>query len=161
MDDLPAPGTMDELWWVAVACADTDDGGWLVLADPNETGAAQIQTVFEQAGIGVLAAVSARDLAGALGANDPQERTVAWRTNPDGQLIMQVLPGAPAQVLVELREAFPEDRIVLGESQDPARALLARMQRSLASDDFEGVRMDLRAAPRGQGTAGLLMARAA
>lgn len=156
--ELPAPPTPSECWWVAVENAVDPSGGWFVLADPGERGAKQIQATFQKAEIAILAAVSASDLETAVKGLDGQ--TIALRL-ANGNLQISRHDEEPAQVLVDLRLEHPTDRILLVESADPAIELYARMRALLESGGFEGVRMDLRAAPRGQGAWGLALVRSA
>ena len=157
---FPAPPTASELWWVAVENAIEPSGGWLILADPKDQGARKIQTTFQRAGISILAAVSADDLAHAL-ENHASEDTLALRLDPCGALQVSHHATSPAQTLLDLRMQFPEDRILLVESQAPARELATRMQALVDQGSFEGIRMDLRDEPRGQGAWGLALVRSA
>lgn len=156
LTELPYPPDPSECWWVAVENAVDPSGGWIVLAEPGEAGARKIQATFQHAGIAILSAVSAADLERALAG--VQGKTVALRV--DGETLrVSHHDEDPAQVLVDLRLAHPQDRIVLVDSISPAVELLARMRRLLESGGFDGVRMDLRPEPRGLGAWGLALVR--
>lgn len=154
----PSPG---ELWWVAVEGAPHPSGGWLVLADQGERGAGQIQETFEKAGIPILAAVDAAALVdfALLADKAPRLRTVIWQSGPQGAE-GRFEEREAAEALVDLRLDAPEATILLSEPLDAVYQLADRMQHALASPSLEGVRMDLRAAPRGQGAWGLAQLRA-
>lgn len=154
----PTPG---EVWWVAVEGSPDPSGGWVVLADEGELGARQIQETFSKARIGVLAAVDAVSLAGALSrapGERGQEHSVVWTLNAGAQR-GQVVKGGSAQALVCARLASPSARILLAQSQNEVERLSARLLAVADSPTLEGVRMDLRDAPRGQGAWGLAQLR--
>lgn len=155
-DILPAPPTLQELWWVAVEGSHDPSGGWLVLADPGVAGAQAIASTLVQAGIDFLAAASAEDLVIALGAHEGLP-TLALRV-AQGKLVVSRHPDPPAQVLLDLRLAHPSDRIILVDDVAPVRALLQRLEAIVDSQKFEGIRLDLRSPPRGQGAWGLALA---
>jgi hypothetical protein len=158
-DLLPAPPTAHELWWVAVEGSSDPSGGWLILADPGPEGAKAIATTLAQAGISFLAAATAQDLTEALSIHE-ELPTLALRVEPDGTLQVSRHVDPPTQVMVDLRLRYPSDRIILVDDVAPAKSLLGRMQVLLASKKFEGIRLDLRSPPRGQGAWGLALASA-
>ena len=155
-DDLPAPPLDAELWWVAVEGSQDPSGGWLVLADPGEAGALAIARALSQAGISFMAAASLPDLVAALDQAGALP-TVAFRVSGSSLLVTRHLD-PPAQVLLDLRLAHPADRILLVDDLSPAKALLDRMSQVISRGGFEGVRLDLRSPPRGQGAWGLALA---
>lgn len=154
---LPSPPVANELWWVAVENAEDPSGGWLVLADPGPKGAAQIQSALSKAGIAFMAALDFTQLRTAL-KDTNRETVVAWKVH-QGQAQSSFHEGSVAQVLVELRLAEPDDVLLLVESMDAAHELGERMRTIINSGSFRDIRMDLRSAPRGQGTWGLSLAK--
>lgn len=160
-DQPAARPTPQEVWWVAVEGAPEPSGGWVVLADEGQAGAAQIQATFSKARIGVLAAVDAVSLATSLSrapGDEEREHSVVW-TKDAGVQRAQVVRGGSAQALVAARLASPSARIFLSQSQNEVERLSARLLAVADSPTLEGVRMDLRDAPRGQGAWGLSLLR--
>lgn len=153
--------TLSEVWWVAVEGASEPSGGWVVLADEGQAGAAQIQATFSKARIGVLAAVDAISLATALSRpsdEEGQEHSVVWTGDAEVQHT-KVVKGGSAQALVATRLASPSTRIFLAQSQREVEKLSRQLLAVVDSPVLEGVRMDLRAAPRGRGAWGLAQLR--
>lgn len=160
-DQPAARPTPREVWWVAVEGAPEPSGGWVVLADEGQAGASQIQATFSKARIGVLAAVDAVSLANALSrspGHEGQEHSVVW-TQDSGVQRAQVVKGSAAQALVATRLASPSARIFLAQSQCEVEKLSRQLLAVVDSPVLEGVRMDLRAAPRGHGAWGLAQLR--
>lgn len=84
---LPAPPTVDELWWVAVENARDLSVGYLVLADPGDDGLRTLTETMNNAGVAVLEAVSARNLKKALETNEDMP-TLVIRLSGEGLCLL-------------------------------------------------------------------------
>lgn len=154
---LPAPPTEREVWWVAVEDAIDRTGGWIVLADEGERGAKQIEQALSQASVAFMAAIDASQLKQALEGTNPST-VVAWRAH-DGQTSGERYQQSEGEVLFHLRLNDPTDTVLLVENLKEVHALQARLDHLVKTSNFDGIRMDLRDRPRGQGAWGLALAR--
>lgn len=154
--------TLSEVWWVAVQGATDPSGGWIVLADEDQAGVDAIQDTFAKARIPILAAVDTASLSRALGqagGHQQKEQSIVWVGNAQGYQ-GRVAPGSSAQALLSTRLEDSCAHIVLSQTQQEVQQLLARLTAVPSSTFMEGVRMDLRSPPRGQGSWGLTLLRA-
>ena len=150
---------LSEVWWVAVQGATDPSGGWIILADEGQAGASAIQETFAKARIPILAAVDATSLEAALkhsGEDQESQRAIIWM-GQDEEYAGHAVPGSSAQALVSARLEESRAHIVLSQSQQAVRALSKRLATVPSSISMEGVRMDLRSPPRGQGSWGLTL----
>lgn len=153
----PSPFLAQELWWVAVQGANDPSGGWFLLADPGDTGAAQIEQAFQKAGLPIMAAVDAQSLAGLVAGLDTKS-CLAWRME-NNQWVPSTSTSPAGEVMADLRIAHPRDRILLVSEQAPVHELSHRMDDMVERGTFEAIRLDLRQPPRGLGSWGLARAR--
>lgn len=146
-----------ELWWVAVEGASDKSGGWFILADPLDAGAAQIDKAFIQADILIMAAVDLASLADIDAAQYGAGSTV-WHSE-NGRLHSYSTSMRLHEALVDLRLSNDSTQIILASDNQYVGDLLKQMKTMTQDQDLSLIRMDLRKAPRGRGAWGLAKAR--